>query len=217
MQPISLSRRSVLIAGALAATIPLSGCKIVSIAAQKKSEKAAAFDPKAWAGKLWATKVLPYFAENAKPLLEVQKAVGEDYDKAGKSLGYRASDAGAPWTFIVSGSGTVLKKNTASRVGTLDVALDGGNPADPVVIEIGPVIIGSAIRNGLPFVRFADFANQLDFADAGKALTVLALAGIAPELPSIEAGTKIKFSGALSMTSKSDPIKIVPVTLAVAP
>jgi predicted lipoprotein len=213
----NLGRRSLLVAGAAALAMPLVACKIVPMAARQKQEQAAAFDGKAWAAKLWAPKVLPYFASHPKPLGDVLKAIAADYDAAGKALGYRASSEGSPWTFVVSGSGTVLKKNTESRAGTLDVALDGGDPNQPVVVQIGPVIIGSAIRNALPFVNFADFTNQLDFADAGKALTTLALAGIDPVLPSIKAGSEISFSGALSMASKSDAIKIVPVTLTVMP
>jgi predicted lipoprotein len=202
---------------ALALATNLAGCKIVPIADQRHQEQAAAFDAKAWAEKLWASQVLPYFASNATPLPDVLKAIAADYDAAGKALGYRPSTEGSPWTFVVSGSGTVLKKNTESRAGTFNLALDGGDPSQPVVVQIGPVIIGSAIRNALPFVNFKDFTNQIDFADAGKALTTLALAGIDPVLPSIETGSKVTFTGALSMTGKSDPIRIVPVTLTVTP
>jgi predicted lipoprotein len=201
----------------MVAATSLAGCKIVPIAAHQEQAQARAFDAKAWAATLWKPQVLPYFATHAKALAEVLTAISANFDSAGKTLGYRPSAEGSPWTFVVSGSGTVVRKNTESRAGTLDVALEGGDPSRPVVVQIGPVIIGSAIRNALPFVNFKDFTNQLDFADAGKALTALALAGIAPVLPSIEAGSKVSFSGALSMTSKSDPIKIVPVTLTVAP
>ena len=94
-------------------------------------------------------------------------------------------------------------------------ALDGGDANHPVTVQIGPVIIGSAIRDALPFVNFQDFTNQIDFADAGKALTALALAGIAPVAATIKDGSKIRFTGALSVTSKSDPIKVTPVALEV--
>jgi len=217
LRRMNFSRRTVLFGIAIAASVPLSGCKVVSIATQRKDVEAAAFDPKAWADKIWTPKVLPYFSMNAKPLLEVIKAISQDFDGAGKSLGYRPAAEGSPWTFVVSGSGTVVKKNTASRAGTLDVTLDGGDPNQRAVVRIGPVIIGSAILNALPFVSFKDFTNQIDYADAGKALTALALAGISPVLPSIKEGSKVSFTGALSMTSKSDDIAVVPVTLAVTP
>ena len=210
-----VSRRAVLSVAVLLGASALGGCKIVSIAAEQKAAKAAAFDPKGWAEQLWAPKVVPYFNSSSKPLVEVVKAIGTGLDTAGKDFGYRPSSEGSPWSFAVAGSGTVLKKNTQSRAGTLTVALDGGDANQPVTVQIGPVIIGSAIRDALPFVNFQDFTNQIDFADAGKALTALALAGIAPVAATIKDGSKIRFTGALSMTSKSDPIKVTPVSLEV--
>ena len=85
----------------------------------------------------------------------------------------------------------------------------------PVTLQIGPVIIGSAIRDALPFVDFKNFTNQLDFADASKALTALALAAIAPAVAQIAVGSRIQFAGAFSMTSKADPVRITPVSLSV--
>jgi predicted lipoprotein len=208
------SRRSLLRCGGLAAAAMLAGCKVVPIAAHQAELKAQRFDPKAWAEGLWAPKVLPYFATNAKPLAEVAKAATADLDAAGKAMGYRASSEGSPWSFAVKGQGTVVKKNTTSRAGTLEVKLED-DPARTVIVQLGPVIIGSAIRDVLPFVNFADFTNQLEFADAGKALTALALAAIGPAAQTAQAGSRISFSGALSMTSKSDPIKVTPVSLEV--
>lgn len=215
MDPCGLSRRAILAASLAAGLSTLAGCKVVSIADREREAAKSAFNPKAWANALWAPKVLPYFEANAKPLDQVLAAIATDFDAAGTSLGYRPSAEGSPWTFVVTGTGTVVTVNTQSRAGTLAVALDGVEGGQPILVQIGPVIIGSAIRDALPFVNFKDFTNQLEFADAGKALTALALAGIAPTLPTIRQGSKIRFSGALSMTSKADPIKITPVLLSV--
>jgi len=146
----------------------------------------------------------------------VLKAVATDLDAAGKQFGYRPSAEGSPWSFAVSGSGVVKAKNTTSRAGTLDVAIDGLDSSAPVVLQIGPVIIGSSIRDALPFVDFKDFTNQLDFADASKALTALALAAIGPTTQKVAAGNKVQFTGAFSLTSKSDAVRITPVSLVIA-
>jgi predicted lipoprotein len=216
-EPVGRLRRGLLLAVGVAAAASLTGCKVVPIATQQASETAAAFDAHAWADGLWSSKALPYFAANAKPLPEVVKAIAADLDSAGKTYGTRANGEGAPWSFVISGTGTVLAKNTTSRAGTLSVALDGSDPAHPVTLSIGPVIIGSAVRDSLPFVQFKDFTNQLQFADASKALTAMALAAITPSLAGISQGNKIKFTGALSMTGKSDPIRVTPVVLEAVP
>lgn len=209
----AISRRALLWGAGGSAFASLAGCKVVPIA--EGGASAGGFDAKTWAADLWSSKVLPYFATQAKPLADVLKALAGDLDEAGKQYGYRPSAEGAAWTFAVSGSATVRQKNTTSRAGTLVLAVTGADMAAPVVLQIGPVIIGSAIRDALPFVDFKDFTNQLDFADASKALTVLALASITPLVAKIEEGSQIKFAGAFSMTSKSDPVRITPVTLAV--
>jgi len=217
MDAVSFSRRAVLGLAAVAGGSLLAGCKVVSIEAEKQAAAAGAFNAKAWAEQLWAPKVLPYFASSAKPLPDVLAAVAGDLDAAGKQFGYRPAAVGSAWSFAVTGQGTVVKKHTESRAGTLEVTVDGAAPDKPVIVQIGPVIIGSTIRDALPFVDFKDFTNQLEFADAGKALTALALAGITPVLESIKEGSKISFSGAFPMTSKTDPVKIMPVTLKVLP
>src|SRR5690606_15802269 len=105
------------------------------------------------------------------------------------------------WTFVVTGTGTVTAKNTKSRAGTLDVTLDGAAPPTQVEVQIGPIIRGNAIRDSLPFVSFNDFTNQLEFADAGKALTALALKAIEAEAASITEGQKVTFVGAMSLNT----------------
>ena len=202
-------RRVACLALLLAAVLPLAGCKIVQIADQAAIEPAG-FDAEAYASKLWTAQALPHFADSARPVNEVIPAIVADFAAAGTSYGYRAGE-GSPWSFIVSGTGTVTTKNTASRAGTLELAVDG--VAEPVVLQIGPVIRGNAVRDALPFVSFKDFTNQIEYANAGKALTALALAGIAANVETIAVGDVVRFTGAISMASAADRPQITPVVL----
>src|SRR5690606_28126324 len=133
-----------------------------------------------------------------------------DLEAAGTEFGYRAGE-GSPWSFIVSGEGVVAAENTESRAGTLDVTVEG--LADPVVLQIGPVIRGNAVRDALPFVSFQDFTNQLEYADAGKALTALALGGIAANAETIAVGDSVTFTGSVSLSKSSDRLQITPIVL----
>jgi predicted lipoprotein len=203
------NRRLACLVLAFAAALPLAGCKIVSIADQNAAEPAG-FDAAAYADGIWASQVLPHFSESARPVVEVVAAIGSDLAEAGKTFGYRAGE-GSPWSFVVSGSGTVAAKNTESRAGTMEVTVEG--LADPVVLQIGPVIRGNAVRDALPFVAFKDFTNQIEYANAGKALTVLALAGFEGNVEAIAAGDTVKFTGAISMAGASDKVLVTPVVL----
>lgn len=210
-----LHRRAMIVAGASALALALAGCKVVPIPTNEE-RAALGFNAKAFAQGLWTAKALPHFAQGAKPMPEVLQAISTDLEAAGTKYGYRAAAVGSPWSFIVSGEGTVVSKNTQSRAGTIVLALDGAQPPAEITLQIGPVIRGNAIRDSLPFITFKDFTNQLEFADAGKALTALALEGIQPSLATVAEGQRVKFTGAILLNTKSDKIIVTPVTLAAA-
>ncbi|WIJ26379.1 DUF2291 family protein [Devosia sp. RR2S18] len=196
-----------------AAAFSLSGCKVVQIAEQQAAAPAG-FNGETFAQELWDPRALPYFGETAKPVGEVVPVITADLEVAGTRFGYRAGE-GSPWSFVVSGSGKVVAKNTESRAGILEVAVEG--MAEPVTIQIGPVIRGNAIRDALPFVSFKDFTNQLEYANAGKALTALAFEGIAEVASAISVGEMVTFTGAISVSRAGDDVLITPVSLEVAP
>ena len=204
-----IDRRVACLALFFGAVLPLAGCKIVQIADQAAIEPAG-FNAEAYASGLWTTKGLPHFADSARPVTEVIPAIVADFTAAGTKYGYSAGE-GSPWSFIVSGTGTVTTKNTASRAGTLELAVTG--LTEPVVLQIGPVIRGNAVRDALPFVSFKDFTNQIEYANAGKALTALALSGITAGVEAIAVGDVVSFTGAISMASASDRLQITPVVL----
>jgi predicted lipoprotein len=204
-----IDRRVACLALTLAVAMPLTGCKVVSIA-EEAATAPAGFDAAVYADGLWADQVLPHFAQAAHPAAEVVSNIAADLHAAGTQFGYRAGE-GSPWSFIVSGIGTVSSKNTDSRAGTLELAVEG--VAAPVVLQVGPVIRGNAIRDGLPFVSFQDFTNQLEYANAGKALTALAVAGFAGNIEAIAVGDQVSFTGAISMAAASDKVMITPVSI----
>ncbi len=198
------------------AGLAMAGCKIVPIVAeQTASQKGAAVTERASA--LWHDKAVAYFEADAKPAPDVLAAIAADLGAAGAKYGRRAAAEGAPWTFLVSGSGTVKEKNTQSRAGTLVVTLDGAATPTDLVLQIGPVIRGNGIRDNLPFISFEDFENQIDFADMGKALNQIALKAIEAPAAAAAPGGKISFTGVISLSSPSDKIVATPVSMKVGP
>lgn len=195
------------------AGLALQGCKIVPIADETEAAAAKAAGAVDRATQVWTEQAAPYFVAQAKPLGEVLAAVSANLADAGKTYGYRQAAEGSPWTFVVSGAGTVTEKNTKSRAGTLTIALDGAGPVKDVTLQIGPVVRGNSVRDSLPFVSFKDFDNQLDYADMGKALNALALAAIEAPAAAAEPGAKLGFIGVISLASPSDKLLVTPVKL----
>lgn len=207
-----INRRFALWAVALA-VLPLSGCKIVPIV-EEQAGVPVGFDAAGYADGIWTTQALPFLAETARPVAEVVPAIIADLEAAGAQFGYRAGE-GSPWSFVVNGTGEVTAKNTESRAGTLEVAVEG--LAEPVIVQIGPVIRGNAVRDALPFVSFKDFVNQIEYANAGKALTALAYAAITQSAEAVTVGDTVTFTGTIAVSRAGDDVVVTPVSLEVAP
>jgi predicted lipoprotein len=189
----------------------LSGCKIVPLS-EVGANAAAAFDAEVYAAGLWTEQALPHFTSGAHPAEVVIPHILADLSAAGTDYGNRAGE-GSPWSFIVSGTGQVIGKNTDSRAGTIIIALQDAPEATEAVLQIGPVIRGNAIRDALPFVSFQNFTNQLEYAEVGKALTALAVAGFSGNVDALAIGDTVSFTGAISMAGASDKLLITPVRL----
>ena len=69
---------------------------------------------------------------------------------------------------MVKFDGVIVAADTESRASTISVDATGKGKTDAIV-QIGPAMRGTAIRDALDFVSFGDFTNQIDFARFGKA------------------------------------------------
>ena len=89
-------------------------------------------------------------------------------DEAGRKYGYRAKEGSEPWTFAVAIDGKIVAAETTSRAATISVDT-GGDGKIAAIVQIGPAMRGTALRDALDFVSFNDFKNQIDYAQFGKA------------------------------------------------
>ena len=86
----------------------------------------------------------------------------------------------------------------------------------PVVLQVGPVVFGSAIRDCLPFLVFAEFVNQIEYAEVSRALNTRAMTEVRKQVdPATLLGKTIRFSGGMADPSSTGEITITPVTLTV--
>ena len=83
------------------------------------------------------------------------------------------------------------------------------------MLQIGPVIFGTALRDSLPFISFGDFVNQIDYAEVSRALNDKATSGFASEDREGAEGKTVSFAGAATAPSGSTPLTVTPVMLAV--
>ncbi len=192
----------------------VAGCKI-----KYDSDKSAdganggEFNAQSYVETIWDAKVMPLMATAPVDIATVLAAIAKDPDAAGKQYGHRAGE-GQPWTFLVKGEGAVTAVDVASRHGTATLEVMVDNKPTPVILQIGPVIFGTALRDALPFIAFGDFVNQIDYASVSRALNDKATQGFAKEMDGAE-GKVITFAGAATAPSGGTPLTITPVQLAV--
>jgi predicted lipoprotein len=190
--------------------------------AKKKDEKLDIyfftddFKPDEFVEKIWDDKVVPYFKEKCLPISDVLPTWVKDQEAAGRQFGYREKAEGSPWNYRVKGSGMIVSVNTASRASTIDVDLDPTDGSADVLLQIGPVIKDSAIRDSLDFISFTDFTNQLEFARLSNAFNKMVNKTVTGELDRDNLlGKGISFNGAFTQLQDSDLIRITPVSLEV--
>lgn len=150
---------------------------------------------------------------NAADAREIFAALQADPEAAGAKYGRRESNN--PYNYLVKGAGTVTAVNTKSRAGTLAVHMENRD----VLLQIGPVVTGTAVRDATGLVSFNQFTNQLDYADVSKEMNTRAVkAALAGRQAESFLGRAISFTGSFTYDPKgAGPIKITPVKIDLQP
>ncbi len=166
----------------------------------------------AFTGSFWTDKVLPKILTDSRDASTLIPELRANPSEAGSKYGVR--EGNNPFNYLIKGSGKVLEVNTTSRAGSMTLQLTGG---EKVILQIGPVVMGTALRDANGLVRFNQFTNQLDYAAVSKDMNALAIkAALQGKSPDSFAGKTVSFWGACTFQPKTtDPVKITPVKLEV--
>lgn len=166
----------------------------------------AVFDPAAYAEKTFP-KAVATLEQGAVPLARLHAALRKDPDAAGERYGKRQGSS--PYSFSASGEGLAGKAES----GLMPVRVKDVPESATVSLQVGPAINGTAIRDGVGFIEFGQFTNQVEYAAAATALNTKVkeqvLEGIEPA--TLE-GKRVSFVGAFSLVTP-DVVTITPVRL----
>ncbi|MDW8847373.1 DUF2291 domain-containing protein [Erwinia sp. MMLR14_017] len=171
----------------------LGGCRIVS--QQELADLKNPPNPQmANITSTYQQKIVPQVLKEAKPLGEVMKelAAAKTFDDACKQFGYRSQEEN-PCVFTVKVNGTVSAVNTTSRSGKMTVKDVSGQQ---VVVQIGPIIRGTALRDVYRGASYQDFNDQVMFGDYGKAINTLASNEVKKLQPKV--GDSVEVDGVFS-------------------
>jgi predicted lipoprotein len=162
---------------------------------------------------IWKSKVIPTILAKAVDAVVLLPEIRADPEAAGQKYGRR--EATNPFNYMIKGSGKVTQVNTESRAGTMTVEVGNGSNHEMINLQIGPVVIGTALRDATGLVSFNQFTNQIDYAGVSKEMNLRAIKdALAGREPASFAGKTIQFFGAFTFDPKStSPIRVTPVKL----
>ncbi len=220
---MKISKSVILLAVLMCLSFLLTGCRLYTVVKHDKGGAGAggtkfyfedeSFDADAFVTSIWDSRIIPQMDKKAVQIAEVLKELKTDGDGAGKKYGIRSSEVGSAWNFIVKGKGKVLKVNTESRNGTVDVDLEPYDGNKDIAIQIGPVFKGTSIRDSMDFIKFDDFKNQMVFASVSSSLNKYIRDKVVNTLqPDSMGGQEIEFVGAFTLEAP-DNIVVTPVEI----
>jgi predicted lipoprotein len=149
--------------GLLATVRPIGSAQTI----EAVMEGGTAFDKVKFVDSIWESKVIPTVDKNAVALDTLVPAIQKNADAAAKQYG---NNIGGAYNFMVQFSGKVGKVDTSSLTGTVTVDADYAGAMLPVKIQIGPIILGTALRDAVRFITFEQFTNQMQYGGVSDEL-----------------------------------------------
>ena len=130
-------------------------------------EGGAAFDKVKYVDGIWEARIIPTVEQKAVSLDTLMPVILKDPAAAVKQYG---NNIGGAYNFLVQFSGTVTKVDTKSLTGTVTMNADYAGGTMPVKIQIGPIILGTALRDAVKFITFEQFTNQMQYGGVSDEL-----------------------------------------------
>lgn len=169
----------------------------------------AAFDAAKYGAATYQSKVVPAIEKRAVDIVTLQHAIAADSTAAGARYGTR--EGTSPYSYAVKLTGTA----GAVTSGLLAVTVPGIDKAR-VSVQVGPAVNGTSLRDAAGFIKFGQFTNQVDYADAGTALNNRMKSALLAHLDaSALKGKKITVVGAMTPLT-GDVLTVTPVSIQVA-
>jgi predicted lipoprotein len=212
-----LWRRPAPIAAVLAALVLAAMAATTTVVASDDPSAAAAggstFNAVDYANERYDTEVVPAITENAVDIAELVPQIVADPDAAGEKYGHK-NGATAPYAYPVTGTGVAGEvKGTL-----LPLTIEGMPAGVQVMLQIGPAINGTALRDATGLIGFDDFLNQIEYANASTELNNKVKQEVLAGFDAAAAvGHTVSFTGAFAYGSNPAVLQVTPVQLEVAP
>jgi len=107
----------------------------------------------------------------------------------------------------------VTKVDTKSLTGTVTMNADYAGGTLPVRIQIGPIILGTALRDAVKFITFEQFTNQMQYGGVSDELNTRVSNDVVAKLDlKALVGKKLSIKGAFTYdTANPKDVLVTPV------
>jgi len=194
------------LAGLLATVKPIGEAK--SLAAVMGG--GVVFDRVEYVDGIWESRVLPTVEQKSLDVNTLVAALEKDPGAASKAYG---NDVGGAYNFLIRFSGTVTAVDAKSETGSLTVSVPFEASVLPVKVLIGPIILGTALRDAVGFITFEQFTNQMQYGGVSDELNERVMKNVVSkiDLKSI-VGKKVSIDGAFTYDgSNARDLQVTPV------
>lgn len=200
-------------------SLSLFNCKIVKIEEEEDDGGVQiyfdeGFDAVKAIDELWDSKLIPFFEENSHDIKEVLDGLNNDPEGTAESYSYSHSDINASYNFPVKGDVKVLSVNTESRRGYIEIDAEPYDGVADAIIQIGPIIKYTSLRDSSYLIPYGDFRNQLEFADMSNEINKRVINEVLSNINMETLTDKtISFIGAFTLVDLDDiqSIEITPI------
>jgi predicted lipoprotein len=166
------------------------------------------FSPQSYAQEKFSSEIAPDIIKRATELAVVQKAIAADPVAAAKKYGVVSGSS--PAVYSVKFTGTAGEPGAN---GQMPVTVPGMPSDIKVLLQTGPAINGTAVRDATGKVQFSQFKNQIDYQNVGAELNKQVKDQVLANVdPASLAGKKVAAVGAFSLINPSAYI-ITPVQI----
>jgi predicted lipoprotein len=172
------------------------------------------FDAQQYVAGIWASQVVPAYRGKAVAVQALISALAASPATACARYGNLPAQDSA-CAFMVKGTGRISEVSSSLSGTELTVQLPPYNGSRTVSIDVGPAFTGTAVRDALPFIKFSQYVNQVDYAEVGIELNAMVREHVIGSATFAgDRGRTVTFAGA---TEGTDPqgISVTPVILSV--
>lgn len=217
VRPVPVWRRPAVVSGAVTLALLVAIAATTTVVRADDPDAVSVgpqvFDPVEYANERYESEVVPTITEEATPITELLPAIIADPAAAGAEFGHK-DGVSSPFAYAVTGTGVA-----GPVQGTLlPLTIDGMPDGVEVMLQIGPAINGTALRDATGLIGFDDFLNQIEYANVSTELNNKVKSEVLAGFDAAAAdGQTVTFTGAFAYGSNTALLQVTPVELAVAP